>query len=67
MHIGQYNVGKTHTGKSNDGKSLGFKTFIRPSKKSQQKQHKAIQNIVRRNRTIEQERLIEQLNPVIRG
>jgi RNA-directed DNA polymerase len=67
MHIGQYNVGKTHSGKSNYGKPLGFKTFIRPSKKSQKKQHKAIQNIVRRNRTIEQERLIEQLNPVIRG
>lgn len=67
MNIRQYKVGKTHTGKDNRGRALGFKTLIKPSAKSQKKQHKAIQNIVRRNRTIEQERLIDQLNPVIRG
>lgn len=67
MYIAQYEAGKTHSGKNNNGKLLGFKTLIKPSAKSQKKQHKTIQNIVRRNRTIEQKCLIEQLDPVIRG
>ena len=67
MYIAQYQTGKTHSGRDNHGRSLGFKTLTKPSPKSQKKQHTAIKNIVRRNRTIEQERLIEQLNPVIRG
>jgi len=67
MYIAQYQTGKTHSGRNNRGESLGFKTLTKPSPKSQKKQHTSIKNIVRRNRTIEQERLIDQLNPVIRG
>lgn len=67
MHIGQYVVGKTHSGKTGHGVPLGFKTLIRPSCKSQKRQHKSVKVIVRKNRSAKQEWLIKQLNPVIRG
>ena len=67
MHIGQYEVGKTHSGRSGHGVPLGFKTLIRPSCKSQKRQHNSVKAIVRKNRSAKQEWLIRQLNPVIRG
>lgn len=67
MHIGQYVVGKTHSGKNGHGVPLGFKTLIRPSRKSQKRQQESVKEIIRKNRSAKQEWLIRQLNPVIRG
>ncbi len=66
MHVRQYEVGKNQTGHLK-GKPLGFKTLIKPSKKSIKKHSLTLQGIIRNNRSISQKRLIEQLNPVITG
>lgn len=45
----------------------GYKTLIKPSKKSIKKHYEAIANVVRNNKTAKQENLIKLLNPIIRG
>ena len=68
--IRQFLVGKTHSGRPGGmGKIalLGFKTIIKPSKEAV-KQHLAeTRQIIKRNNSAKQEKLIKDLNPVIRG
>ena len=65
--IRQFPVGKTHTGKSTHGKPLGFKTFIKPSKESIRRHTQQIGQVLRKQRNAPQERVIRDLNPIIRG
>jgi RNA-directed DNA polymerase len=65
--IRQFPVGKTHTGKSTHGKPLGFKTFIKPSKESIKRHTQQIGQVLRKQRNAPQERVIRDLNPIIRG
>jgi RNA-directed DNA polymerase len=52
--------------KVNNTKS-GFKTLIKPSKKSIKKHYEKIAETVRNHKTAKQENLIKLLNPIIRG
>ena len=65
--IRQFQVGKTHTGKSTHGKPLGFKTIIKPSKESIKRHTQQIGQVLRKQRNAPQERVIRDLNPIIRG
>ncbi len=65
--IRQFPVGKTHTGKNTHGKPLGFKTFIKPSKESIKRHTQQIGQVLRKQRNAPQERVIRNLNPIIRG
>ncbi len=65
--IGQVPVGKTHRGKRSNGKPLDFKTIIKPSKEALKRHQEEIRTIVEKNRSAPQEKLIQELNPVIRG
>jgi RNA-directed DNA polymerase len=65
--IRQFHVGKTHTGKNAHGKPLGFKTRIKPSKKSIKRHTQEIGRVLRRQRNAPQKRVIRDLNPIIRG
>src|SRR5947208_600880 len=63
--IRQYPVGRTHTGTTSNGKPLGFKTLIKPSKEGVQRHLQALKKILQRSQSFSQEKLIDQLNPVI--
>jgi RNA-directed DNA polymerase len=65
--IRQFPVGKTHTGKGTTGRPLGFKTIIKPSKESIKRHLRETKQRLRRLRTRPQWKVIEELNPVIRG
>ncbi len=65
--IRQFSVGKTHTGKSTHGKPLGFKTFIKSSKESIKRHTQQLGQVLRKQRNAPQERVIRDLNPIIRG
>jgi RNA-directed DNA polymerase len=69
FHIRQYPVGKAHSGKTagRNPKLLGFKTIIQPSKEAQRNHQLALKAIIKPQPATSQERLIAQLNPVIRG
>jgi RNA-directed DNA polymerase len=58
FNIRQYEVNNTKS---------GFKTLIKPSKKSIKKQYEKTAETVRNNKTAKQENLIKLLNPIIRG
>lgn len=45
----------------------GYKTIIKPSRKSIERHHRQIVEVMRRQRNDSQERFIDALNPVIRG
>jgi RNA-directed DNA polymerase len=63
----QFPVGKTNTGKDTQGRPLGCKTIIRPSQTAI-KQHVAeLGKKMRELRGAPQEKLIKELNPIIRG
>src|SRR5215469_10563548 len=64
--IRQFPMGKTHTGTHN-GKPLGFKTIITPSKEGVQRHMQKLRTILQKSRSLPQEEIIDQLNPVIRG
>jgi len=66
FNIRQYKVGKYTCGKKN-GKPLGFKTLIKPSRKSIQNHYKQLVDIINQSKTWKQESLIKRLNPIIRG
>jgi RNA-directed DNA polymerase len=65
----QYPVGKHHSGKtgSQNPKLLGFKTLIKPSKKSIKTHADKVKEIIKTHKTAPQYALIKRLNPVIRG
>jgi RNA-directed DNA polymerase len=65
FNIRQHRVGKYHT-RTYRGKP-GFKTLIKPSKKSCQKHLDEIRRVIRRHKGGPQEVLIKALNPKIRG
>lgn len=65
--IRQFLVGKTNTGKDTQGNPLGFKTIIRPSEKAIRRHMMDIKMRIRKLRGAPQEKLIKDLNPIIRG
>jgi RNA-directed DNA polymerase len=65
--IQQVRVGKTHRGKRSNGEPLAFKTFIKPSKEAVKRHKEEVRTIIENNRNAPQEKLIQELNPVIRG
>jgi RNA-directed DNA polymerase len=65
--VRQYPVGKTHTGKNTQGKSLGFKTFITPSREAIKDHTLKIKQLIRERRSAPQRAVISAINPVIRG
>ena len=65
FNIRQHRVGQYHT-HTYRGKP-GFKTLIKPSKKSCQKHLDEIRRVIRRHKGAPQEALIKALNPKIRG
>lgn len=67
FNVRQYEVNDNHSGKSSNGKKLGFKTFIKPSKKAIKKHYDAIAEIIDAHKSAPQAALIAKLNPVIRG
>jgi RNA-directed DNA polymerase len=69
FNIRSYPVGKYHSGKTGglNSKLTGFKTLIKPNKKSIKAHHEAIKAIVKRNKKAPQAKMIKELNPVIRG
>ena len=67
FNICQYKVGKYTSGKNNQGKLLGFKTIIKPSKKSIQNHYRQIAEIIENSKSYKQGSLMRKLNPIIRG
>jgi RNA-directed DNA polymerase len=67
FNIRQYKVGKYQTGTTSQGKPLGFKTLIRPSKKSIKNHHQALKKVVQLHKVSTQPALIDDLNPKIWG
>jgi RNA-directed DNA polymerase len=67
FNVRQYKVGKYLSGKNPRGKLLGFKTLIKPSKKSIKTHYKKLADIINSGKSFKQERLIGILNPIIRG
>lgn len=65
--VRHFSVGKTHTGKGTRGQPLGFKTIIKPSKSSIKRHQRETKRRIRELRSQPQWRVIEELNPVIRG
>ena len=64
--IRQFPVGKTHTARYK-GRPLGFKTLIKPSKEGVQRHLQELRTIIQKSRSLPQEEIIAQLNPVIKG
>jgi RNA-directed DNA polymerase len=64
----QYSVGKHHASKTGGGnKILGFKTLIKPSKKTIKAHANKVKEVIKTHKTAPQYALIKRLNPVIRG
>jgi len=63
----QYPRGKNRCMKNTNGEPVGFSTSVRPSSKSQKQFLRKVRDIVRRNQSSYQPKLIWLLNPVIRG
>ena len=66
-NIRHYKAGKYTSGKNGQKELLGFKTLIKPSKKSIQKHYQNIAEIIDTSKSFKQDKLIARLNPVIRG
>jgi RNA-directed DNA polymerase len=67
FQVQQYPVGKTHTGKDTHGRPLGYKTLIHPSKEAIKRHTQTIGRKLRKLRNAPQEKIISELNPIIRG
>ncbi len=66
--VRQFPVGKTHAGRVNQyGPPLGFKTIITASKEAVQRHIAEMRAIIKRNKSASQDKLIRELNAVIRG
>ncbi len=63
----QFAVGKNHSGETSKGKALGYKTIIKPNDKSIQQHYEAIAEQIHRLKTAKQSKLINALNPRVRG
>lgn len=67
FHVQQFPVGKYTTGKDTKGIPLGFKTIITPSREKCKTHYDHIKEVVKNHKGTSQKRLIEKLNPIIRG
>ena len=67
FNIRQYKVGKYQSGKNGQGKLLGFKTIIRPSSDSVRRHYEKLSLKIGRLKAAPQEKIISELNPIIRG
>ncbi len=67
MTVRQFKVGRSHSGKDQRGHLLGFKTLIKPSKKSQSRHWQRLRDVIRRQSSSPQEALIREVNPIVRG
>lgn len=67
FNICQYQVGKYQSGKNGQGKLLGFKTVIRPSSNSVRRHYNKISETIVWLKAAPQEKIISELNPIIRG
>ena len=66
FNITQVKVGKHNSGKY-CGKLLGYKTIIKPCKKSIRSHYSQITDIVNNSKSMKQEQLIARLNPITKG
>ena len=67
FNIRQFKAGKYTSGKNTQKETLGFRTIITPSKKSQKLHYQKIKEVIDRYRGKTQEALISNLNRIIRG
>jgi RNA-directed DNA polymerase len=67
FNIRQYPRGKNKCMRDTHSRPLGFTIMITPSKESQKRFNTKIRDIVKSNRNIDQNGLIQLMNPVIRG
>jgi RNA-directed DNA polymerase len=67
FHIQQYPAGKTRSGRDCRGRLHGFRTSITPSPTAIQRHVDALRQTIARHKHAEQARLIQALNPQIRG
>jgi len=67
FNIRQFKAGKYTSGTNAKKQTLGFKTVITPSKKSQKVHYTQVKEIIDKHRAESQTALIRNLNPVIRG
>ena len=67
FNIRQYKVGKYRSAKNSNGSTLGYKTLIKPSKKSVLKHYHKLAEIIKTHQNAPKEALISRLNPIIRG
>lgn len=68
FNIRQYPVGKYATGKNPHGKPLGYKTYVKPSKKAVKAHyHRLAEEIDKLKSCQSQIELIKRLNPIITG
>ena len=66
FNIRQFKVGKYNSGKLK-GELLGFKTLIKPSKKSVHNHYYQLAELINNSKSLKQKTLISRLNPVIKG
>ena len=66
-NIQQFPAGKYRSSRKGDKNSTGFNTFIIPSKASCKRHQEQISNIIKKHKNSAQAKLINELNPVIRG
>ena len=67
FNIRQFPVGKHHSGKNSRQKILGFKTIIQPSNQKVKEHYQKVADKVHHLKAASQEKLINTLNPIIRG
>ncbi len=67
FNIRQYKAGKYRSGKNTHGIPLGFKTIVKPSKKSTRLHYEQLANFIGSNKPLNQKALIIRLNAIIRG
>jgi RNA-directed DNA polymerase len=65
--VRQFQVGKTHTGRNAQGNPLGFKTIIKPSQEAIKRHILKIKERLHKLRSVSQEQLIKEINPIIWG
>jgi RNA-directed DNA polymerase len=65
--VRQFPVGKNHSGKNTKGVKLGFKTLIKPSKEKIKIHQAKMNKVIQKHKSSPQIKLIQELNPIIRG
>ena len=65
--VRQFPAGKSQAAKNQKGVSLGCQTLIRPSREAIRRHQKKLKSTIAAHRALPQRKLINALNPVIRG